>query len=149
MQLKQRSLSHRGTVDARGQAASRRAPLAHHPAEELACNVDHVRPPPRPAHHSIPHRTPHSLQCKAREAKARLGTPATHPQACPEQASQPIILLSPSRHLPHQLIEVNPLMLFPSLGRSRWLIKHSSHRPGIEVPGPIGVLIEASTAALL
>ena len=90
--------------------------------KEPARNVDHARHPPRSALHSVPHRTPHGLQRKAREAEAGLGTLATHPQARPEQASQPIILLSPSRHRPHQLIEVNLLMPFPNLGGSRWLI---------------------------
>ena len=102
-------MDHRAAVDTRSQAASSHIPLAHRPAEELAHGVNLTRPPPRPACYSAPHRTPHSLQRKAREAEARLGTLATHPQARPKQAPQSIILLSPSRHLSHQLIKVNQL----------------------------------------
>ena len=102
-------MDHRAAVDTRSQAASSHIPLAHRPAEELARGVNLIRPPPRPACYSAPHRTPHSLQRKAREAEARLGTLATHPQARPKQAPQPIILFSLSRHLPHQLVKVSQL----------------------------------------
>ena len=74
---------------------------------------------------------------------------AAHPQARPKQASQSIILFSPSRHFPHQLIKVSQLVLLPGLGGGLCISEYRPHRPGIEFPGPIGAFIEASTATLL
>ena len=78
-------------------------PLAHGLAEESARGVNCIRPPPGLAHRSAPHRTPHSLQRKARKAEAGLSTLATHPQAHPKEAPEPIILCGPSRYLSDQL----------------------------------------------
>ena len=102
-------MGHRAAVDARGQAESSYIPLAHRLPKEPARGVSRIRRPPWPAFHSAPHHSPQSLQRKAGEAEAGLGTLAAHPQARPKQAPQSIILFSPSRHLPHQLIKVNQL----------------------------------------